>query len=111
MTFSEKIGYKVGSAIAKFKNWQVAPWVKIMVAVGILTLFSGLIYVSYMLAQFIAFVAILALVISSKNLKGILQSQDNYKNEENSVSLKYWEDGFRNGHSGDGYYIDDHKIN
>ncbi|HDR1022496.1 TPA: hypothetical protein QB352_001767 [Pasteurella multocida] len=111
MTFSEKIGYNVGSAVAKFKHWQVTPWVKMTVAIGILALFAGLVYVSYMLAQFIAFVVILALVISSRNLKDILQPQDNYKNEENSVSLKYWEDGFRNGHSGDGYYIDDHKIN
>ncbi|MGC7559809.1 hypothetical protein [Pasteurella sp. PK-2025] len=30
MSFSEKIGYKVGSAIAKFKNWKAPIFVKII---------------------------------------------------------------------------------
>ncbi|OOF57515.1 hypothetical protein [Rodentibacter genomosp. 2] len=102
MTFSEKIGYKVGSTVAKFKNWQVASWVKITVAIGILALFAGLVYVSYMLAQFIAFVAILALVISSKNLKNIpLSNDDDHEKYDFDYSLS---EGYRNGHSGDGYY-------
>lgn len=99
MTFLEKIGYNVGSAVAKFKNWQVAPWVKITVAIGILALFIGIVYISYMLAQFIAFVVILALIISSRNLKNIPLSKDN--DEGN---------GYRWGHSGFGHYINNHYV-
>lgn len=99
MSLLEKISYTVKSAVAKFKCWQVAPWVKITVAIAILVLFSGLVYVAYMLAQFIAFVAILALVISSGNLRDIPLSKDDDES-----------DGYRWGHSGFGYYINNYYI-
>lgn len=99
MTFSEKIGYKVGSAIVKFKHWQVASWIKITVALMVLSLFIGLIYISSILIEIILSVIILALMVSSRNFKNIPLSQDNDEI-----------DGFRNGHSGFGYYINDYYI-
>lgn len=59
MTFSEKIGYNLGSVINKFKHCQVSKWLKAVIILGIFSLLFALSY--YLIIAIVLFVLIIAL--------------------------------------------------
>ncbi|MFY1026539.1 hypothetical protein ACE4RU_02095 [Actinobacillus seminis] len=106
MTFSEKIGYNLGSVINKFKHWQASKWLKAVIILGIFSLFFGLFYVIYHLFAlifcFALWVAFQYLPKEVRNFLGeILSNNDNSNKYEFDYSL---DEGYRVGHSGYGYY-------
>ncbi|OZN25696.1 hypothetical protein CFY87_00275 [Actinobacillus seminis] len=93
MTFSEKIGYNLGSVINKFKHWQASKWLKAVIILGIFSLFFGLFYVIYHL---FALIFCFALWVAFQYLP-----KENSNKYEFDYSL---DEGYRVGHSGYGYY-------
>lgn len=59
MTFSEKIGYNLGSVINKFKHWQASKWLKAVIILGIFSLLFALFY--YLITAIVLFVLIIGL--------------------------------------------------
>lgn len=103
MTRFAKFVDKTENAINKFKHWQVAKWVKVVIVLGIFSLFFVLFYVTYHLfALLLCFALLVAFQFLPKEVKNviciILSTNEDKKN------------GYRNGHSGYGYYSNGVRI-
>lgn len=95
MTFFEAVGYKFYRAKVKFKRWQVHPLIKLLIVLSAFALVAWLVYA---LIELVIMAVIFKLWISSRNVNGIPLFNNNHKKNEG---------GFRDGHSGYGYYTYD----
>lgn len=103
MTFSEKIGYNLGSVINKFKHWQASKWLKAVIILGIFSLFFGLFYVIYHLfALIFCFALWVAFQYLPKEAQQFIRNLLPTDNDEDN--------GYRTGHSGYGYYSNGSRI-
>ncbi|WP_410681345.1 hypothetical protein [Avibacterium paragallinarum] len=102
MTGFAKFVDKTENAINKFKHWQVAKWVKGMIVLGIFSLFFGLFYITYHLfALFLCFALLVAFQFLPKGVQESILNMLPTNNKEDTS------DGYRNGHSGFGFYVGD----
>lgn len=102
MTFSEKVGYKVGSAVLAFKRWQITSWIKIPLVLAILSIFLYLLYLFFKTGLvIICGIAFFLFYFPSSNKNNISDNGDHQEDER---------DGYRDGHSGFGFYYGDMLI-
>ncbi|MFZ7240853.1 DUF3742 family protein [Avibacterium avium] len=106
MTRFAKFVDKTENAINKFKHWQVAKWIKVMIVLGIFSLLFGAFYIAYHLFAFIFCLALLIafqfLPKEAKNIIHKILSVSNHNDDDDN--------GYRNGHSGYGYYSNGCRI-
>lgn len=99
MTFSEKIGYKIGNAVIKFKRWNVSVWLKITL------ILVSFILLSYLLYQF--FQTGLAIIVGIVFFLCYIPKPHNQYDETQDDEGEDESDGYRDGHSGFGFYYGD----
>ncbi|MDY4281322.1 MAG: hypothetical protein SOX56_09690 [[Pasteurella] mairii] len=102
MTRFAKFVDKTENAINKFKHWQASKWLKAIIILGIFTLFFSLFYVIYHLFELILCFALwVAFQYLPKEAQQFILNLLPTNNEKDTS------DGYRNGHSGFGFYRGD----
>ncbi|HDX0975805.1 hypothetical protein [Avibacterium paragallinarum] len=104
MTRFAKFVDKTENAINNFKCWQAPKWLKVVIILGIFSVFFSLFY------YLMTFIALAALIIAFRllpeNVKNflhhVIEVQSNNDNNEKN--------GYRTGHSGYGYYSNGSRI-
>lgn len=104
MTGFAKFVDKTENVINKFKHWQVVKWVKVMIVLGIFSLFFVLFYITYHLSALIlCFALLVAFQYLPKEVKDIIHKILSVNNDDD-------DNGYRSGHSGYGYYSNGSRI-
>ncbi|PJG84815.1 hypothetical protein [Conservatibacter flavescens] len=102
MTFSEKVGYKVGNLVLTFRNWSIPLSIKAILVLGALSLLAYLFYLFFKIGLFVILgIPFILFYFPSKS------HTDNSYDDNNDE----YQDGYRDGHSGFGFYYGDVLIN